>query len=33
MKWKIIKEFEKGFFYEKDWDKKVVTTSKVVIGQ
>ncbi len=33
LKWKIIKEFESGFFYEEDWQKKTITTSKVVIWQ
>ncbi len=33
LKGKIIQEFERGFVYEKDWEKKVITTSKVVIGQ
>jgi molecular chaperone GrpE (heat shock protein) len=31
MKGKIIKEFERGFFYEKDGNKKVIITSKVVV--
>jgi molecular chaperone GrpE (heat shock protein) len=33
LKGKIIQEFERGFVYEKDGQKTVVTTSKVVIGQ
>lgn len=33
MKWKIVQEFERGFYYEKGWDKRVVVTSKVVVGQ
>lgn len=32
MKWKIIQEFERWFYYKKDWEVKVITTSKVVIG-
>ncbi len=33
LKGKIIKEFERGFVYDKDWDKKVVRASKVIVGQ
>ncbi len=33
MKWKIIKEFERGFIYEKDGDKRVIRPSKVIVGQ
>jgi len=33
MKWKIVKEFERGFYYEKDGNKKVIITSKVVVGE
>jgi len=33
MKGKIIQEFERGFVYEKDGNKKVVVTSKVVVGE
>jgi len=33
LKGKIIQEFERGYVYEKDEDKRVVTTSKVVVGQ
>lgn len=32
MKWKIIQEFERWFYYKKDWEVKVITTSKVVIA-
>ncbi|MFZ2151109.1 MAG: nucleotide exchange factor GrpE [Candidatus Absconditicoccaceae bacterium] len=32
MKGKIIQEFERGFYYKKDGEVKVITTSKVVIG-
>ncbi len=32
MKWKIIQEFERGFFYRKDWDTKVINTSKVIVA-
>lgn len=32
MQWKIIKEFERGFVYEKDGEKKVIRASKVIIG-
>lgn len=32
MKWKIIKEFERGFIYEKDGDKRVIRPSKVIVG-
>lgn len=33
MKWKIVQEFERGFVYEKDWNKKVIVTSKVVVWE
>ena len=33
LKWKIIKEFERGFVYEKNWDKKVIRASKVIVWQ
>lgn len=33
MKWKIVAEFERGFVYDDGQTKKVVTTSKVVVGQ
>ncbi len=33
MKWKIIQEFERWFYYKKDWEVKVITTSKVVIAR
>jgi molecular chaperone GrpE (heat shock protein) len=33
MKWKIVQEYERGFVYEKNWIKKVITSSKVIIGQ
>jgi molecular chaperone GrpE (heat shock protein) len=33
LKGKIVQEFERGFYYEKDGDKRVVVTSKVVVGQ
>ncbi len=33
MKGKIIAEFEKWFFYDDGQTKKIITTSKVVIGQ
>jgi len=32
MKWKIIQEYERGFVYDKNWVKKVITSSKVIIG-
>lgn len=32
MKWKIIQEFQRWFAYKKDWEVKVITTSKVVIA-
>ena len=31
MKGKIIKEFERGFVYEKNGDKKVIRPSKVIV--
>lgn len=31
MKWKIVEEWERGFYYEKDWDKRVVVPSKVIV--
>ncbi len=33
MKGKIIKEFERGFMYEKDGEKKVIRVSKVIVWQ
>ena len=33
LKGKIIKEFERGFIYEKNWDKKVIRASKVIVWQ
>lgn len=33
MKGKIVAEFEKGFIYDDGQTKKIITTSKVVIGQ
>lgn len=33
MKGKIVAEFEKGFVYDDGQTKKIITTSKVVIGQ
>jgi hypothetical protein len=33
LKGKIVQEFERGFVYEKDGDKRVVVASKVVVGQ
>lgn len=33
MKWKIIKEFERGFVYNKDGDKRVIISSKVIVWQ
>jgi len=32
LKGKIIKEFERGFIYEKDGDKKVIRPAKVIVG-
>lgn len=32
MKWKIIQEFSRWFYYKKDWDIRVISSSKVVIG-
>jgi len=32
MKGKIIKEFERGFVYEKDGEKKVIKAAKVIVG-
>jgi molecular chaperone GrpE (heat shock protein) len=32
MKWKIIQEFERWFFYRKDWNTKVINTSKVIVA-
>jgi hypothetical protein len=32
LKGKIIEEYERGFYYEKDGEKTVITPSKVVIG-
>lgn len=33
LKWKIIREFERGFIYEKHGDKRVIRPSKVIVGQ
>lgn len=33
LKGKIVKEFERGFVYEKDGDKRVIRASKVIVGQ
>ncbi len=33
LKWKIIQEFEKGFLYEHDGQKKVLLPAKVIVGQ
>ena len=33
MKGKIIREFERGFVYDRNWDKKVIRASKVIVGQ
>lgn len=33
LKGKIIQEFERGFVYEKDGEKRVIITSKVVVWQ
>ncbi len=33
MKWKIIREFERGFVYEKDGEKKVIKAAKVIVWQ
>jgi hypothetical protein len=33
MKWKIIKEFERGFVYDKNGEKKVIRASKVIVWQ
>ncbi|MCF7834816.1 nucleotide exchange factor GrpE [Candidatus Gracilibacteria bacterium] len=33
MKGKIIQEFERGFFWEKDGEKKVIVSSKVIVGE
>ncbi len=33
LKWKIISEFERWFIYKKDDIQKVITTSKVIVGQ
>ncbi|MEI8091456.1 MAG: nucleotide exchange factor GrpE [bacterium] len=32
MKGKIIQEFERGFVYEYDGEKKVIIPSKVIVG-
>lgn len=31
LKGKIIKEFERGFFYEKDGEKKIIKASTVIV--
>ncbi len=33
LKGKIIREFQPGYIYEKDWVKKVITAAKVIVGQ
>ena len=33
LKWKIIKEFERGFVYHKGDDTRVIIASKVIVGQ
>ncbi|MFA5747989.1 MAG: nucleotide exchange factor GrpE [Candidatus Absconditabacterales bacterium] len=33
LKGKIVQEFERGFYYQKDGEKKVITHSKVIIGE
>ncbi len=33
LKGKIVKEFERGFVYEKDGDRRVIRPSKVIVGQ
>lgn len=33
MKWKIVQEFERWFYYEKDGKKTVLKTSKVIVAQ
>jgi 8-oxo-dGTP diphosphatase len=33
MKWKIVREFQPGYVYEKDGIKKVITAAKVIVGQ
>ena len=33
LKGKIIREFERGFVYDKNWDKKIIRASKVIVGQ
>jgi len=32
MKWKIIQEFQRWFYYSKDWEIRIISTSKVVIA-
>ncbi len=32
MKGKIVREFERGFVYQKDGEKKVIRVSKVIVG-
>ncbi len=31
-KWKIVQEYERWFYYEKDGEKKIIVASKVVVG-
>lgn len=31
-KWKIVQEYERWFYYEKDGEKKIIVVSKVVVG-
>lgn len=33
LKWKIIKEFERGFMYSKGDDKRIIIASKVIVWQ
>jgi len=33
LKGKIIREFERGFVYEKGDDTRVIRASKVIVGQ
>jgi molecular chaperone GrpE len=33
LKWKIIREFERGFVYDKGGDKRVIIASKVIVWQ
>lgn len=31
-KWKIVQEYERWFYREKDWERKIIVASKVVVG-